>query len=168
MGTKYRHSKWVRAPQYMAVHEAAHAVFAVKLGGFAEGINLIPEKDRLGGCEVSWPKDGQDMTRQRLLTCAAGPAATAIYTRWGQDFAITYTGMGDLRKMDSLGDTSDELFKEARKLCRRWWPSILAVARAAQANDVLSELDILVAMTPAKGRMNASVSVLKPDEKVAA
>lgn len=135
---------------HIAVHEAAHAVFAVELGGFAERITLIPNKSISGGCEVSWPADGRDRTRQRLLTYAAGPAATAIYKRWGQDFAIWMIGMGDLRKMEALGDTSDELFKEARKLCRCYWPSILAVARAAQANDVLSELEILNAMTPAE------------------
>ena len=144
MGTK----KWVSgsAAMYMAVHEAAHAVIAVELGGFAESITLIPNKSIFGGCEVSWPDNGQDWTRQRLLTYAAGPAATAIYKRWGQDFAIWMTGMGDLRKIKALGDDSDELFKEARKLCRQYWPSILAVARAAQASDVLSELEILTAI----------------------
>lgn len=136
------------APMYMAVHEAAHAVIAVTLGGFAEYVTLIPDGQRKGGCAVSWPDDGDDRTEYKLLTAAAGPAATALNRRCGLDAAILETGISDLRYMKALGDTDDKWFAESRKRCRRHWPSILAVARAVQANGVLNEHEILAAMTP--------------------
>lgn len=120
-----------------AVHEAAHAVIAVKLGGFAEAIVMKP-----GQCHVSWPEDGEDWTRQRLLTSAAGPAATAVYMRRGQTFALFAAGASDYRDMKALGDTSNELFKEARKLCRLHWRTILAVAQVAQQAGTLVEWEI--------------------------
>ena len=120
-----------------AVHEAAHAVIAVKLGGFAEAIVMKP-----GQCHVSWPEDGEDWTRQRLLTYAAGPAATAIYMRRGQSFALFAAGVADYREMKALGDTSDELFKEARRLCRLHWGKILDVAHEARHAGTLVEWQI--------------------------
>jgi len=127
---------------YMAVHEAAHAVVAVRLGGFAEMITMLPSAGREAGCAVSWPADGQDRTHERLLVAAAGAAAVEIYKRCSQDEAVWQTGVNDWRVMESLGDTSHGVFREARALCRRYWRDILNVAEEARHTDFLFEADI--------------------------
>lgn len=129
-------------PMYMCVHEAAHAVIALRLGGFAEAIDMHPRDGRLGACHVSWPEDGRDLTREKLLTYAAGPAATAIFKRCSQDAAIFETGLGDIRKMKEIGDDSDLWFKEARALCRRHWRDILNLAHEVRHAGVLDEPEI--------------------------
>ena len=116
----------------VAVHEAAHAVVAINAGGFAEFISLHPSDGRRAGCWISWPLDG-DWTNGRLLSLAAGPAATAIFTRRGQAEAIFSTGVADCRRMRELGGDEDDWFKIARAECRKSWPAILRVAEAAIA-----------------------------------
>lgn len=129
-------------PMYMAVHEAAHAVVAVRLGGFAELIDMRPTVERQGGCGVSWPDDGHCRKREQLLTLAAGPAATAIFRRCSQAEAIWQTGVGDVRRMKEIGDEGADWFKEARALCRVHWRDILNLAFEAKHAVVLTEPDI--------------------------
>lgn len=129
-------------PMHMAVHEAAHAVIAVRLGGFAELIDMAPSGERLAGCGVSWPEDGLNRTREQLFTLAAGPAATAIYRRCSQDEAIWQTGVGDLRRMKEIGTDGEDWFKQARVLCRRYWRDILNLAHEARYAVVLTEPEI--------------------------
>lgn len=129
-------------PLHMAVHEAAHAVVALRLGGFAEVIDMRPTGKRQGGCGVSWPDDGQSRSREKLLTLAAGPAATALFRRCSQDEAIWQTGVGDLRRMQEIGDDGADYFKEARALCRRYWRDIMNLASTAQYAVVLTEQEI--------------------------
>lgn len=133
-------------PKYKAIHEAGHAVIAVTLGGYAEYLTLHPDDERAGGCYVSWPEDGVDRTQFKLLTAAAGSAATAIYTRKGLAMEILHTGLADWRFMKSLGDDSDDWFTRARSLCRQRWPLILAVAEAARVDGFLDEREIITAM----------------------
>jgi hypothetical protein len=128
-------------PASVAMHEAAHAVIAVALGGYAEAISLSP-----GQCHVSWPDDGVDRSREQRLTMAAGPAANAVHGRIAQTTAILMFGLSDIRRMEEIGDAGDEVFAEARKLCRRHWPKVVAVAAAAQRTGVLSETEIMVAI----------------------
>jgi hypothetical protein len=132
----------MKVTMHMAVHEAAHAVIAKVLGGYVEGITLVRTDEREGACLVSWPDDGADRTKERLLTAAAGPAASAIYKRCGQGIAILMHGMGDLRSMKALGSTDDCWFTDARRLCRAHWPIIRAVADAALAKRFLREAEI--------------------------
>ncbi|MGB3747430.1 MAG: M50 family metallopeptidase [Rhodanobacter sp.] len=132
----------MKVTMHIAVHEAAHAVIAKVLGGYVEGITLVRTNGRDGACMVSWPDDGVDRTREKLLMAAAGPAASAIFKRCGQDIAILMHGLGDLRYMERLGSTDDSWFKDARKLCRTHWPIIRAVADAALAQRVLCEAEI--------------------------
>lgn len=136
----------MKVTMHIAVHEAAHAVIAKVLGGYAEGITLVRTDGREGACMVAWPDDGADRTQEKLLTAAAGPAASAIYKRCGQDIAILMHGMGDLRRMKALGSTDDHWFTDARKLCRLYWPIILNVADAAKAHKNLCEAEIISAI----------------------
>jgi len=136
------------APKYVAIHEAAHAVMARVLGGYAEGISLIAE-ETLGvipGCRVAWPADGDDWTREKLIVAAAGPAATAIYRHCSLDAAIWTTGTSDWHYMKKLGSTDISWFREASRLCRRHWPAVLAVANAARPRGHLCEAEIVSAM----------------------
>lgn len=136
----------MRISMHIAVHEAAHAVIARVLGGYVEGITLVRTDERAGACMVSWPDDGADRTKEKLLMAAAGPAASAIYKRCSQDIAILMHGMGDLRYMEGLGSTDDSWFADARKLCRQYWPIILNVADAAKAHKNLCEAEIISAI----------------------
>jgi len=133
----------------IAIHEAAHGVITVMLGGYAERISLIPQADRMGVCHTSWPDDGICWKEQRLISLAAGPAATAIYRRWGMEFAIFMTGQGDVKAMKALGDSGDQWFREAKRLCKAWWPMIVAVADAARVTGELTEQEISDAMDSA-------------------
>lgn len=128
--------------KYIAIHEAGHAVITVMLGGYAERLTLIKQTERDGGCETSWPADGICRREERLLALAAGPAATAIYRRCSIDQAIFETGHGDVCAMNALGDSGNKWFKEARRLCRAWWPMILAVAEASRLTGELTEQEI--------------------------
>ena len=131
---------------YCAVHEAGHAVVAVALGGFAEEI-VMGGTGKFGHAGVSWPSDAGDNTHDRLLTMAAGAAATAIYKKQGIGIAIFETGLGDVARMKQLGSNcEDAIFMEAKSICRENWSEILAVASAVRAKGRLSEHEILLAM----------------------
>lgn len=132
--------------KYIAIHEAGHAVITAMLGGYAERITLIKQTERAGGCETSWPDTGICYREERLLALAAGPAATAIYRRCSIDLAILETGLGDVQAMDTLGDSGHKWFREAKRLCREWWPMIVAVAEAARVTGELTEQEISNAM----------------------
>lgn len=137
-----------KVPRYIAVHEAAHAVIARQQGGRALAISLVsdPTLNRTPCCCTSWAADGDDWTEGRLLMAAAGPAATAIYTHSSLDDAIVGSGWHDWQLMEKLGSTDDTWFTEARRLCRSYWPIILAVADAALTCGNLCEAEIISAM----------------------
>jgi hypothetical protein len=132
------------AAMYMAVHEAAHGVIAISLGGNAEEISILPVAGaRNGRCRVSWPDDDLNL---KLIVLAAGAAAVSIYKKQSLAWSIFETGMGDYRRMAEIGDSGDHWFKAAKKLCRTLWPQIMSVARAACVSGVLTEIEIIDAM----------------------
>lgn len=68
-----------------AYHEAGHAWMALYLGGRVESISIAPDDDdgpaRYGDTQVRWTArmSHQEVVRNSLLVCLAGPVAEMIY-----------------------------------------------------------------------------------------
>jgi hypothetical protein len=141
-----------------AHHEAAHAVFHLKLGLRCGGVTIRPTPDRLGHAKLKrprWINDQPCTTRQELrLRVQAESEILALYagriaeeksarSRIRSGYESDYAQIADLVGFISRGwaDVESaflEYCEKQAKLCvEQWWPEIQAVARALVERESL-------------------------------
>jgi hypothetical protein len=145
----------------VAHHEAAHAVFHLKLGLRQRRVTIKPNRRRgtLGQAEIRRPKwineqpsTEQEQRRQRIqaeseiLALYAGQIAQAKYTgneiNWGHDSddgQIQDLAIGFVSKHDNVRYPFLVYCRMlSARLVEAWWPEIQAVARALLERTTLT------------------------------
>src|SRR4051812_31088693 len=115
------------SPEYCAIHEAAHAVVAGRVGIHVIAVEIRPNDPTWGG--LTYPFHGKhNTTRQSIIMQYAGMYATQ------RKFGMTKGNENDLRQIRELAE-SDRLVmelpamqKEAQELVDNEWEAIEAVA----------------------------------------
>ncbi|MBS4103895.1 M50 family metallopeptidase [Tsukamurella paurometabola] len=126
--------KTARERASMAVHESAHAVAAVLLGGHVELAQLAPEDrpDHRGLTTVSEDSLSPD---GRALVAHAGPWAEARFdagrrpTQREVDRAYASSGHGDLAMITAAGGPAQLGVERVEKVIEANWDVVLKVAR---------------------------------------
>jgi hypothetical protein len=142
-----------------AVHEAAHAVAAIRTGLVFETVSAIPDEAREVDGALYWHAlhDQVDLVMPRELLAIvllAGPCAEAKLRNLRFDRVFAGVAATDDRAAVASIGLSDEQFiaagRDAMALVERDWPSIERVARELEAGDSLSfdEVEAMVAVMP--------------------
>jgi len=142
-----------------AVHEAAHAVAAIRTGLVFETVSAVPDEAREVDGALYWHAlhDQVDLVMPRELLAIvllAGPCAEAKLRNLRFDRVFAGEAATDDRAAVASIGLSDEQFiaagRDAMALVERDWPSIERVAQELEAGDSLSfdEVEAMVAATP--------------------
>jgi hypothetical protein len=129
-----------------AIHEAAHAVAAIRCGLVFDNVTAVPD-DELGlDGALNWTELtddlGLEMPPEALaIVTLAGPCAEARLRRLRPDRVFSGIGaLDDRESVASLG-LNDEQFlaasRDALDLVERDWPAIERVARELELRDSL-------------------------------
>jgi len=142
-----------------AVHEAAHAVAAIRTGLVFETVSAVPDEAREVDGALYWHAlhDQVDVVMPRELLAIvllAGPCAEAKLRNLRFDRVFAGEAATDDRAAVASIGLSDEQFiaagRDAMALVERDWPSIERVARELEAGDSLTfdEVEAMVAAMP--------------------
>jgi hypothetical protein len=142
-----------------AVHEAAHAVAAIRTGLVFETVSAVPDEAREVDGALYWHAlhDQVDLVMPRELLAIvllAGPCAEAKLRNLRFDRVFAGVAATDDRAAVASIGLSDEQFiaasRDAMSLVERDWASIGRVAQELEAGDSLSfdEVEAMVAVMP--------------------
>ena len=142
-----------------AVHEAAHAVAAIRTGLDFETVSAVPDEAREVDGALYWHAlhDQIDLVMPcelLAIVLLAGPCAEAKFRNLRFDRVFAGVGATDDRAgVASIGLTAEQFVaasRDAMLLIERDWPAIERVARELEAGDSLSfdEVEAMVAVMP--------------------
>lgn len=118
----------------MAVHEAAHSVAAVLLGGYVE-LSVLDPEDRPDHRGLTTVADRSLTPDAQALVAHAGPWAEARFDAGRRptvreiDRAYTRSGHGDAALVAAAGGSIQADVSRVEKLLTDQWPAVLRLAR---------------------------------------
>ena len=144
-----------------AHHEAGHAVAAIVQGLIITYVTIKPDEDFLGAClhpsafgyEFSGTRERKKIVRECIIASYAGLQAEKIFNPQAEEwraqhdennaFSLSHEFLVLPRQCSHIGDEAHleflaKLQLEARKLIRRHWSSVSAVARALLETKTLN------------------------------
>jgi hypothetical protein len=139
-----------------AIHEAAHAVAAIRTGLVFENVSAVPDEQREIDGALYWhelhDQLGLEMPRELLaIVLLAGPCAEAKLRKLRFDRVFAGEAATDDRAAVASIGLSEQQFviasRDAMALIEQDWPAIESVAEELQSGDELSfdEVEAIVA-----------------------
>jgi len=139
-----------------AIHEAAHAVIALRLGLVFDFVTTIPDEDAETDGAMHWTElqsagDLEIAPTADAIVLLAGPFAEARVTNSNLHDVLADDPAGEDREALATLGLDDEAFvaasREALALVEQDWPAIERVAEALLERDSLDfeEVEVLVA-----------------------